>query len=488
MTQDIWQPQVTRRSHPSGDAGIRVSLDEVAKRIREGFDHPKVRRWAGKKLLAAGDPKGGMNRARALLDAFRKQRVWMPDPQNVEYMVAPHLMLGDGDTPPEMPGGDCDDVCIAYFSACEAVGIRTAIVGAAYDDAGNISHVLGMVTDDDGSWYYVDPSTEWPFGECKKATREDMVDVRTGKHICMAESCSVTLDGSKPPELGAGRFVGVDGLPGMLGAMVGDDMTTTPTAANFDQLTALSKQLDTAWNTLVDVYHDARDVSTILGMPQPGDPANRMWTPDNDASVREIQNVVVVLRQALDQAAAGARQTGYFKYDKGPLEGTVDVGMALLPSDQFYVALDPNMYPHVYNVSDNSPVAPSGQIAGWPIIVGVVIVGSLIHVYLVDTVLSHMTKQLAIAATSQEEQRKYELLKGGHATPEQLVALDDAKRKVADAQAKANPTPPPISQQIGDTAKAAATSISEIVTVGVGAAVVLGLGYVAFETWKAKKR
>lgn len=476
----LWQPKVTRRPHPSGAAGIRASLDEVAKRVREGFDHPDVRAWAGQKLWEAGDPKGNMNRAKALFTAMKAQNIYVNDPQNVEYMAGAHIVLGDGKTPPKMRGIDCDEWVIGYLSACESIGIRTAICGAAYDEGRNITHVLGMVTDDHGNWHYADLSTDFPFGEAKKATYEDVIDVQTGKHICASDACSIPLTGKQAPDLPPGRFVGVDGLPGMLG----DEISQVPTTADYDSLRALSARLGASWDRFVDVYTDMQEVSAILGAPAPGDAANKVWTPDVEQTARDAQSMVAILRMALDQAVGGGRQVALVKIETGPMAGVVDTGIQRLPTDPYYVALDQNMRPRVFQTSDNAAVSSSGQIAGWPVVVGLVLVGSAIVAYVVDTVIGNQTKQAQIAADAQKNERQYDLIKGGSATPEQLAALAAADAKVKEMEAKT--TPAPIGTQIATAAQGTADSVSSIVTTVVGGAAVLAVGYVAFQMYQKR--
>jgi transglutaminase-like putative cysteine protease len=477
-----WKPKVTRRPHPPGATGTRASLDEVAKRIREGFDHPKVRAWAGIRLREAGNPKGPIARAAALLEAQRKQNIYLPDPEGVEYMPAAHVTLGDGVNEPEMVGEDCDGLTIGLLAACEASGIRTAVVGAAYDEERNISHVLGMVNDGKGNWYYVDPSSDYPFGEAMKATYEDVIDTRTGKHICVADACSVPLQGTKSPDVGPGRFVGVDGLPGMLGSL-GDEMGQPATKADNEALRTLSARLGASWNTLVAVYTDMRDVAQILEMPPPGDPANKVWTPETEQNVRNAEAMVGILRMALEQAADGARKVFYYENGSGPMEGVVDLGIERLPGDPYYVALDQDMRPRIFLSSDNTPVNVSGQV-GFPLVLGgVIVICSAINTYLVKTVVENLSKQAEIAAKEFKNKREFELLKGGTVTPEWVIKRDEAEVKIKDIEAKLNPP-----TDLGKTAKDTAEAASSLVTTLVGGAAVLAVGYVAFQAYQKAQR
>lgn len=99
--------KIEKRKHPYGEAGVRSSLDECAKKIAEGYTHPKVRAWAGECLERArrGGLKADNERSRAeiLLKAVQS-KLWMPDPVGTEWMASAHLMACDKSTE--------DEICI----------------------------------------------------------------------------------------------------------------------------------------------------------------------------------------------------------------------------------------------------------------------------------------------------------------------------------------------------------------------------------------
>lgn len=476
------------KPHPSGYDGIRSSLDAVVLRVREGRKHPMVRSWAGKRLVEAGNPKGHIERAKALFDAMKKQNIWVPDPRGVEYMAGAHVTLGDGTNPPEMPAGDCDDLCLAYLSACESVGIPTAVVGAAYDEAGNISHVLGMVTDGKGAWYYADPSTDFPFGEARKATHEEVIDVASGSRICVSASCSVPLRGQKMPDQGAGSFVAVDGLPdGMVGDETGYQQLTDDQKV---QLARLSAQLGYSWGQCVDAYHMMRDVFSILGLPPPGDASHKVWTPGAEQVVRDAQSMVSIARTALDEAASGLRQVAIGQWESGPLAGVADVFVQRLPQDGYYVAIDDQARPRIYRTSDNQPISSPNAVSGWQYVVGIAAVAAISWAvaFALDSVIGNQTKQAEIAATDARNKREMDALAAGQLTPDQLKQLKDADARIAEFQAKkAAESPSPIK----DVGKAASETLSATAEMFKGAAilaVVLGIGYAGFQVYQGSRR
>ena len=203
-----------RLEHPVGEKGLMLSLNEVVRMAREGMRHPRVRAWVTHTLRDAGNPKGIVPRADALLAALRKQAIWVPDPDHTEQMIGAHLILDD-----IFAGGDCDDLTIAYVAALgaamESINGRVAIVGHAYD-GGAYGHVLCALFDGD-NWLFADPSTSKPIGVAVgNVTDEIMLDVMTGEIICKG-ICMVNGSKRAPAPkgiAGPGVFQRINGIPG----------------------------------------------------------------------------------------------------------------------------------------------------------------------------------------------------------------------------------------------------------------------------------
>lgn len=228
-----WDPQVEKRVHPFGEAGVRSSLEEVCKRAAAGASEilgdPKhlarVRTWSGKQIKEArdrGEPahRPG-DRARILLKAVQTKKIWVPDPIGIEYIPAAHLMACDGDKhddgTPCVVSEDCDGVVTLLAACFMSVGLYTMIVGHSYSRDKNIGHVLCKVYFD-RKWHYADPSPlgngkYMDLGECAPPTRERYYSMPTIKVVCDGTTCDrQTLD---PHELGfveEGHFVGVNGV------------------------------------------------------------------------------------------------------------------------------------------------------------------------------------------------------------------------------------------------------------------------------------
>jgi hypothetical protein len=108
-----WQPRIDKRDHPVGEAGVRSSLEEVAKRAAQGGNHPRVKEWAGEQIhgarLRGVSVKGDRARASILLSAVQQTKTWVPDPVGTEYIKGAHLLACSRDDKhgPCFNSGDC---------------------------------------------------------------------------------------------------------------------------------------------------------------------------------------------------------------------------------------------------------------------------------------------------------------------------------------------------------------------------------------------
>lgn len=167
----------TRGAYPDGAPGIRMSLDAMAQKMREGRVDPKIRGWAIRALRDAGiDGRSGDSvraQASAILDAFRAVTTYAPDPYGVEYIpsaaatlcLAPNLCVS---------GEDCDGLSVALGSLMLSIGIPTQIVKQSFG-ADAQEHVL-IAVHDGSDWLYADPSTNLPLGSAVNAVNEVWID------------------------------------------------------------------------------------------------------------------------------------------------------------------------------------------------------------------------------------------------------------------------------------------------------------------------
>jgi hypothetical protein len=173
------QPTATRAEYDTGPQGHVQSLETMRQKMREGRIDPRILGWTGEVLRARGlDGRGVQPTSRAMvqaiLDAYRAQTIYAPDPAGTEYIqgAAATLCLQPGLC---LRRGDCDDGCVAVGSATLSLAIPTQIVKEDYG-AGIQSHVLLAFKDERGLMFYADPSTKDPITSTSRAAQQTFYD------------------------------------------------------------------------------------------------------------------------------------------------------------------------------------------------------------------------------------------------------------------------------------------------------------------------
>lgn len=189
------------RPHPSGGEGARLSLKEVAERAWKARMSPRLRAWVTQVLADAKVSTGGRReKAKAILDAFRKKVPYIADPVLGEFMATPNQTLCLDEDGLCFIGGDCDDHSIGLAAAMMSIGIPAMIVGASYHDPIDVpTHVFMAFEDDLKSWVRMDGTTKLPVGSSSPSAREFWIE-----------------PGADAKEKGQGDFVGMSGGHGML--------------------------------------------------------------------------------------------------------------------------------------------------------------------------------------------------------------------------------------------------------------------------------
>jgi len=306
--------KIELRSHPAGAKGAAISLQEVAKKIREGRLDPRVRAWAGEVLIAAGKPSDPINQAQALLDVFRKKTMYGLDPVGAEFMVSAKNTLCLDAKGLCIRISDCDDLVIALGSALMSVGIPIQIVGQSFDSSNVPTHVLLAIQTDSG-WKKIDPShPTYKVGESHPGTHETWIDPMS--------TSPINFNGS-------GDFVGVGNIPPnqdsviTLGLGLADISVPTSeevyNAVTFQFRTALNT-LRSSVNSLGQSLHDIEENRKLLDPSKPFDPepftinglnqfpTTGLWTK----SMAELSTRIYKIGQAVvtagDQALDGSRK------------------------------------------------------------------------------------------------------------------------------------------------------------------------------------
>jgi hypothetical protein len=164
----------------------RQSIALMVEKIREGrFDH-RLSGRAGKVLRDAGlDGRSLRSTIRrqteAILDHVRKETVYTPDAVGAEVIqgAAATLCIEPGLC---LRHGDCDDMVVLLIVLLLCVGISCQIVKEDYGD-GIQSHVLVGVRDENGEWFFADPSTNGPLETHRDCKNREWTDPMEGAPV-----------------------------------------------------------------------------------------------------------------------------------------------------------------------------------------------------------------------------------------------------------------------------------------------------------------
>jgi transglutaminase-like putative cysteine protease len=214
--------RVLRTPYPAGVAGVKLSLEQIAQRIREGALSTAVQGAAFDALLKAGFNGRGASagsareRASVLLDFVRATTLYAPDPPGVEYVKSAEALLC---IRPDLcvRGGDCDDQLVLLGSMIMGIGIPVQVLKQTFGPMDQ-EHVLLEAMDDNGVWFPLDPSGDMPAGRKVQATEEYRLDP--------SNPSMIGLHGAPDAE-----FIGVGRMPGHLTRYLGDIPAATPAVA-----------------------------------------------------------------------------------------------------------------------------------------------------------------------------------------------------------------------------------------------------------------
>lgn len=182
------------RPHPAGSKGAKLSLKEVAERSFKARMSPRLRAWVLKQLAESGvSTSGKRDKAKCVLDAFRKKVPYVADPVMGEFMATPDQLLCLDEGGLCIIGGDCDEAAITLAASMMAIGINAMIIGSSHREPYDVpTHVYMAFEDDMGDWVKMDGTTKLPPGRVAPSAREWWVE-----------------PGAEAKERGTGDFVGM---------------------------------------------------------------------------------------------------------------------------------------------------------------------------------------------------------------------------------------------------------------------------------------
>lgn len=144
---------------PSGPAGVRATLEQMARIVRQYRKHPLIRQLAVELVRDLPELTRGRKdfpaQVRALWQFVRSWIRYVRDIRNVETLHSPVRLLKNR-------AGDCDDQAILLASLLEAIGHGTRFVAMGFAP-GRYSHVLAE-TWLGGRWVPLETTIERPFG------------------------------------------------------------------------------------------------------------------------------------------------------------------------------------------------------------------------------------------------------------------------------------------------------------------------------------
>lgn len=173
--------RIDRQAYPVGVAGVRLSLTEIARKIREGGRTPSMRQFAEmvvRQKMAPSAHTGNTAAASILLEYVVENVRYRSDPAYTEWTQSAPVTLCVNGAPMCIPVGDCDDLVVALGSLLMSYGIQVRIVKQTFG-ATDQEHVLVEFQDESGSWIAADPTPRGPslsIGQKAVASHEDYID------------------------------------------------------------------------------------------------------------------------------------------------------------------------------------------------------------------------------------------------------------------------------------------------------------------------
>ena len=367
---------------------------------------------------------------------------------------------------------NCDDAVIAYGAACEAAGIPTAVVGAAFGQDRGISHVLLMVSDGQGKWVYADPSAKgYKFGQYKTPTREIIIDTLSGEILCDDTMCSPRMAGRvlNDDALGS-KFLSLsDEAPeGAIDCFDLGEPVLAPLGVlkGLGDVGVLSEQdrafvrggLDEAKGALSEMrrwFDVASQACKVLDAPPLGH--QMLFNADDLQRAVNLEAMLEVAIDAWEGVLDGRRQFGLSESLLG-----ADLVVAPLPSDTRYVGFDlKRRLPELYALGSNDRINIAKNTLGAFPILGVAIAVAVVTFSISGAVAADAlskAKQAEAAAAAAANQAEYELIKAGKT--DELVRVQQARRLILVEQNKGS---------LGGQVKQAAEGVGDLAVKGFAA-------------------
>ncbi len=135
--------RVHREQLAGGDAGVVRTVRVMRNLIRANRGHPIVRDHA-EQAVAGVPPGDGLAEIAAVRDYVTTRVDYRQDPNGVEWLQAPWLVLACQIDRGSRPQLDCDDLTDLTLAMLESIGHRTAMRIVSHRPDRQFNHVYGL--------------------------------------------------------------------------------------------------------------------------------------------------------------------------------------------------------------------------------------------------------------------------------------------------------------------------------------------------------
>ena len=469
VKNNIKGPKVVSRPQPRGRKGIDLSLSEIVKRVENGRKDPKTRAWATETIVRSnlgGFKADKMAQAKAILERLRKDRIYIEDPIDVEFMPSAACTL-DGCAGLTFLGEDCDGLVIAYLSAIESVGIEGALVAHSYESHREHTHVLAAVRDESrNTWVRCDPSTDDPFGSSSTPTRETFYAIPGGK--ILADSNGPTNVGSIPSGLSNGHsklngdFIGVGNPQEAKPALTG--LTDYAKELIVRRITDITIELADSWYDIKFKYTERKLLCEMIGVPV----ISGNWEKEHDDYYNDMEKWIPYMINYGYEVSKGDRDVSFIEE-----EGDLILGKP----GEVYVGIENGQF----DIRDTSN-PPNGTLGISPwLIAGLVVVGAGFKYLMAKEACDTVRNYIESSTMKNNQQYIAETIKrlteGGMSTEqatEKALEIQGELNRSANEKAKTDVE----KEKVSPFAKIAETTervLSVITIIALGGAIVYGL-------------
>lgn len=160
--------RATLKAIPSGVAGTRATLREMAKLVRQYRKLPYIRELALSIVREVPGHKNFRGQVQAVRDWVANNIQYVRDINGVETLQSPLKTL-------EYAQGDCDDQSTLLASLLETVGFRTRFKAIKIDETGPFCHVYVEVSYGRG-WLPAETTEPWPVGKSPPKVARSMIE------------------------------------------------------------------------------------------------------------------------------------------------------------------------------------------------------------------------------------------------------------------------------------------------------------------------